>query len=140
MYEQTFMTGAGSFQIVLGREVQAILYGYMGQNNVPLIVGPIGTLSDGTAQYGVMGVKSLAWSFPVLEWIPFRSFATRLAFATQLQLGFGVELPTSVSVEFPAGLPTPNVPPIWSVFLRATFDARFFLGSREDLGAAESAQ
>jgi len=136
MYEQTLMTGAGSFQIVLGREVQMIMYGYMGENNVPIVIAPIGTRADGTPEYGALAVKSLAWSFPVLEWIPFRSFATRLAFAIQLQRGFGVELPTSVTVKYPADRTAPNVPPIWNVFLRGTFDGRFFLGSKEDLGAA----
>ncbi|MCX6374486.1 MAG: hypothetical protein NTU88_00350, partial [Armatimonadetes bacterium] len=136
LYEQTFMASAGSFPSVRGREVQAILYGYMGKNNVPILISPIGTFSDGSPEYCAVGVKSLAWSFPVLEWIPFRSFATRLAFAIQLQLGFGVELPTSVTVEYPVGRAAPNIPPIWSAFLRGTFDGRFFLGSKEDLGAA----
>jgi len=134
MYEQTFLTGAGSFQIVLGREVQVTLFGFLGKDNVPLIVFPY-TNPDGSADAGVAGVKSVALGFPVLEWTPFRSFATRLAFAVQLQLGFGVELASSVEVLAPAGAAPPNVPPTWSVFLRGTFDGRFFLGSREDLGA-----
>ena len=134
-YEQSFMTGAGSFQIVLGREVQATLFGFMGQNNVPLIALPV-TVADGSSQPGAPGLKSVALTFPVPERTPFGSFATRLAFAVQLQLGFGVELPTSVQVLYPAGAIAPTAPPTWTVLLRGAFDGRYFLCSTETVGAA----
>jgi len=67
------------------------------------------------------------------ELTPFRTFATQVAFSFQLQLGFGVELPTSVQVRYPTGREAPPVPATWSIFLRIQSDGRYFFGSREDL-------
>ncbi len=131
-YERTFSGSAGYFQIVLGREVQATLYGYLGEKTIPLVVTPIGQGPSGE-QLGVVAVKSLVLDFPVLEWTPFRTFATQVAFAFQTQLGFGVEVPLSVSVRAPSGGPSPSIPLAWSIFLRLGADGRYFFGSREDL-------
>jgi hypothetical protein len=131
-YERSVSTGAGVFQFVLGREVQATLYGYLGNKTIPLVIAPIGQGPSGP-QYGVVALKSVALSFPTLEWTPFRTFATQVAFSFQLQLGFGVELPLSVSVPYPSGSTPPSVPAAWNIFLRIGSDGRYFLGSREDL-------
>ncbi len=131
-WQRSFRTGAGIFQLVLGREAQAVLYGYMGKKNLPLVVGNV-TLPGGTTDLGVMAFKSVALEFPVLEWTPFRTFATQLAFAYQLQLGMAVDIPTDVQVLAPAGATPVHFDPAWGVFLRMQFDARYFMGSREDL-------
>jgi hypothetical protein len=131
-YERSINTQAGIFQFVLGREVQATLYGYLGEKTIPLIVAPVGETPSGP-QYGIVAVKSLALSFPTLEWTPFRTFATQLSFSFQMQLGFGVELPLSVNTLYPTGGATPSVPLAWSVFLRLGSDGRYFMGSRDDL-------
>jgi hypothetical protein len=132
-YERSFLTGAGSFQIIAGREVQATLFGYLGKSSVPLYIAPIGTHADGTTEYGVVSQKSIALAFPIVEWTPFRAFATQITFATAVQLGFGVELPLKVNIEYPTGRPSPSPPPSWAVFLRGEFDGRYFMGAREDL-------
>jgi hypothetical protein len=132
-YERTFQTGVGSFQLVVGREAQATFFGYLGPANLPLFIAPIGKEADGTNRYGVISERSMALAFPVLEWTPFREFATQLTFTALLQLGFGVEVPLKTSVVYPEGSPSVDVPPSWSVFLRGQFDGRYFLGSREDL-------
>ncbi|HZY04625.1 MAG TPA: hypothetical protein VFF02_14125 [Anaeromyxobacteraceae bacterium] len=131
-WQRSFRTGAGIFQLVLGREAQAVLYGYLGRKNMPLVVGNV-TLPDGTTQLGVVQFKSVAAEFPVLEWTPFRTFATQLSFAYQLQLGFAVDIPVSLNVLAPAGARATGYDPAWGVFLRMQFDARYFMGSREDL-------
>jgi len=133
-YEQSVRTGAGIFQIVLGREVQGTLYGYLlGDRTVPLLIVPIDNPNPGGSPYGVLALKSLSLGFPVVEWTPFRTFATQVAFGLQLQLGFGVEVPLSRQLVFPTGVPAPNVSTSWSVFLRVQADGRYFFGSREDL-------
>jgi hypothetical protein len=80
-------------------------------------------------------LKSVQLNFPVLEWTPFRTFATQLVFAAPVQLGFGVELPISSPVVVPTGQPPASLGPSWSIFLRGSFEARYFFGSREDLAA-----
>jgi hypothetical protein len=132
-YERSFQTSAGSFQVIVGREVQATLFGYLGDANLPLYIAPIAKNPDGTNQYGVVSQKSIGLAFPLVEWTPFRAFATQLTFAAVVQLGFGVELPLSTHVVYPAGAQPLDAPPAWSVFLRGQFDGRYFLGSREDL-------
>lgn len=133
-YERSFRTGAGIFQIVAGREVQGTLYGYiLGGRSVPLVIVPIDNPNPGGPQYGVLALKSLSLGFPVVEWTPFRTFATQVAFGLQLQLGFGVEVPLSRQLEFPTGVPAPDVSTGWNVFLRVQADGRYFFGSREDL-------
>ena len=128
-YERSFSTGAGYLQVIAGREVRAILFGYMSD-----IVGvvPSSTLPDGTSQYAVVQFKSVQLEFPMLEWTPFRTFATQLTFAGQVQLGFSVGLPVSTEVLYPVGAPF-STGPSWSVWLRGVFDGRYFFGSREDL-------
>jgi hypothetical protein len=132
-YERTLQTDLGTFQIVLGREVQATLFGYLGDANVPLYVAPIATRPDGTKEWGVVAGKSIGLVFPVVEWTPFRAFATQLAFTVNVQLGFGVELPLETHVVFPADRAAPSVPAVWTIFLRGQFDGRYFIGTREDL-------
>jgi len=132
-YERTIQTSWGSFQVIAGREVQGTLFGYLGDANLPLYIAPIAKNADGTSQYGVVSQKSLGLAFPLVEWTPFRAFATQLTFAACVQLGFGVELPLSTRVVYPQGAQSLDAPPAWSVFLRGQFDGRYFLGSREDL-------
>jgi hypothetical protein len=132
-YERTIQTGAGSFQIIVGREVQGTLFGYLGPANLPLYIAPIGKNPDGTPAYGVVSEKSLALAFPVVEWTPFRAFATQLTFTTAVQLGFGVEVPLSTEVVYPDNAAPVTPPPSWTVFLRGQFDGRYFLGGNENL-------
>jgi hypothetical protein len=131
-YERTIQTGVGSFQIVAGREVQGTLFGYLGPANLPLYIAPIGTNPDGSPLYGVVSERSLGLAFPVVEWTPFRAFATQLTFTTAIQLGFGVEVPLKTDVVYPANAPDVKPPPTWTVFLRGQFDGRYFLGANED--------
>jgi hypothetical protein len=132
-YERTFSTAAGSLQLVAGREIQATLYGVLGQSSIPLYVAPIGADADGSIRYGVVSQKSIGLDFPVFEWTPFREFATQLTFAACLQLGFGIEVPFSTEVIYPTEAGSVSTPVAWNVFLRGQFDGRYFLGNREDL-------
>lgn len=130
-WQQSFTTGAGVFQFIPGREMRVVLFGYFSDI---LAVVPGGTLPDGSNPYVVVQFKSVQLEFPVLEWTPFRTFATQLTFAAQLQLGFSVGLIASQEVLYPVGASFSSGPS-WSIWLRGTFDGRYFFGSREDLQA-----
>jgi hypothetical protein len=132
-YERSFRTGAGVFQIVVGREARAVLFGFTGDT---LAVVPGGVQPDGSNPYVVVQFKTVQLEFPVLEWTPFRTFATQLTFAGQVQLGFSVGLPASTDVLYPVGAPF-STGPGWGVWLRGVFDGRYFVGSREDLSAPQ---
>jgi hypothetical protein len=133
-YERSFRTGVGIFQVILGREAQATFYGGVSEL---LSVVPIGNYPDGSLEYGVVQFKSVDLDFPVIEWTPFRTFETQLTFAAALQLGFGLGIPTSTEVLAPAGYNGFEAGTAWSIYLRGIFDARYFLGSREDLNPSQ---
>ncbi len=130
-WQRSFSTGAGIFQVIAGREARVILFGY-GSDLVSVV--PSGVTIGGVDQYAVVQFKSVQLEFPVLEWTPFRTFATQLTFAAQIQLGFSVGLIASQEVLYPVGAPF-STGPSWGIWLRGVFDGRYFLGSREDLQA-----
>jgi hypothetical protein len=129
-YERSFGIGVGTLEVILGREVDSVLYGYL--SNVVILV-PVGPPPAPDSAFGAASLKSIALSFPVLEWTPFRTFATQLVFATVVQLGFGVEIPFPSQVVYPPGYGNVTPAASWNVYLRGQFDGRYFFGSREDL-------
>ncbi len=129
-YERSFGIGMGTLQVVIGRELDAVLYGYL--SDVVILV-PTGPPPTPDADLGAAKLKSIALSFPVLEWTPFRTFATQLVFATVVQLGFGVEIPFTTPVVYPPGYGNAALTPSWNVYIRGQFDGRYFFGSRDDL-------
>ncbi len=129
-YERSFGTAVGFFQVVAGREFRMSLFGY-GLSSDPTAVLKIGTLPDGTPQYGVVQYKQIQLHFPVVEWTPFRTFATQLTFSAPIQLGFSVGLPSTTVLNPPTA--SYSASPVWTVWLRGIFDGRYFFGSREDL-------
>ncbi len=131
-YERSFGIGLGSLQIVIGREINTVLYGYLSD---VVILTPVGPPPDPNSTYGAAKLRSISLNFPVVEWTPFRTFATQLVFATVVQLGFGVELPFTSPVVYPEGYGNATLGPSYTVFLRAQFDGRYFFGSRDDLVA-----
>jgi hypothetical protein len=131
-YQRSFGIGVGWLQVIVGREVSAVLYGYLSD---VLVLVPVAPPPTPDAALGVAKLKSIALSFPVLEWTPFRTFATQLVFAAVVQLGFGVEIPFTSQVVYPTGYGNVTPGASWNVFLRGQFDGRYFFGSREDLQA-----
>ena len=129
-YQRSFGIGVGWLQVVIGREFDAVLYGFLSD---VIILTPIGPPPDPTSDLGAAKLKSISLVFPVLEWTPFRTFATQLVFAAVIQLGFGVEIPLTTPIVYPTGYGNASLSPSWNVFLRGQFDGRYFFGSRDDL-------
>lgn len=131
-YERSFSIGVGWLQVVIGREVDMVLYGVL--SDVVILV-PTGPPPSPEADLGAAKLRSIALTFPVLEWTPFRTFATQLVFASVIQLGFGVEIPLTTPIVYPPGYGNASLAPSWNVFIRGQFDGRYFFGSRDDLVA-----
>ena len=129
-FERSFGIGVGTLQVVVGREVDAVLYGYL--SDVVVLV-PVGPPPDPESDFGAAQLKSISLSFPILEWTPFRTFATQLVFATVVQFGFGIEIPFTSPVVFPEGYGNASLSPSYNFYLRGQFDGRYFFGSRDDL-------
>ena len=107
-----------------------MLYGYL--SDVVVLV-PVGPPPDPESTLGAVKLRSIALSFPILEWTPFRTFATQLVFATVVQFGFGVEIPFTSPVVYPEGYGNASLAPSYNFYLRGQFDGRYFFGSRDDL-------
>jgi hypothetical protein len=122
--QRRFETGAGTLQFMAGREIGLTLWGYLGTKNqfIP------SNLDPNAAR--LVEYKSLEWDFPVLEYIPPRVFATSLALAVELQLGFSVEFPQK-GINLTLNQPY-QLGPSWLVYLRFRLDARKYFGGSED--------
>jgi hypothetical protein len=117
-WQRTLNTGIGAFQFVLGREVGVALFGYGKQG----IRGYTGTNGVVTAY----SYRSAQLDFPIVEYRPFRTFATNQALTVALQLGFGVDMPNNAHLVDPPGAPGPDLGTSWLVYLKVAFDARYY--------------
>jgi hypothetical protein len=123
--ERKWETSIGSFQFMLGREVGFTLWGMTGHTN-QFLYTPTPNKSD----VKIINYDSLELDFPVLEYVPPRVFATTLALAAEMQLGFNVEFPLSPTYN-DNGAPF-SLGPSWNVYLRFRLDARKYFGGSSD--------
>jgi hypothetical protein len=119
-WQSGIATPLGRFQFVLGREVGVSFYGLNEEDS--LIVPPT-TSSTGST---LIGLRSIRFEFPVLEYRPFRIFSRNQSASLILQFFAGFEIPVRESVIGPSGAPKPNVKDIWLLGLRMAFDWRYY--------------
>ena len=108
-----------------GREVGFTLWGFTGHTN-QFIYTPTANVDD----VRIVNYNSLELDFPVLEYVPPRVFATTLALAAEMQLGFNVEFPMDVTYKA-TGEPF-SLGPSWNIYLRFRLDARKYFGGSSD--------
>jgi hypothetical protein len=128
-YERSFRTRAGTFQLIVGREVDLTFFGYLTDS---LQVRPYARDAIGESAFGVYDSRSVRARVPVLEWTPIRSFATNVTFAVPVQIGAGLELPLGSTPVFPTNVPPVGAGTSWDVFVRVQLDAQYYFGERED--------
>ncbi len=115
-------TSIGRFQFVLGREVGVGFYGYSGEEDRLLIPDP----GSGQGGLTLVAMRSIKFDFPMLEYRPYRTFSLDQSSSLLFQLYGALDVPTRVSVEAPAGAPSPTLRSIWSIGLRVAFDWRYY--------------
>jgi len=118
-------TVIGRFQFILGREVGVSFYGY-GKEEDKMII-PVSGVPP--VQTPVVGLRSIALEFPLIEYRPFRTFSMDQSSSMVVQLYGGVDIPTSISVVAPVGAPEPGLRNNWFAGIRFAFDWRSYLGS-----------
>jgi hypothetical protein len=123
--ERKWETGIGTFQFMAGREVGFTLWGFTGHTN-QFVYTPTANAAD----VRIVNYNSLELDFPVLEYVPPRVFATTLALAAEMQLGFNVEFPMDVA--YKATGESFSLGPSWNVYLRFRLDARKYFGGSSD--------
>jgi hypothetical protein len=120
--QRPISTGIGTFQFMAGRELGITLW------------GSEQWISNAATPVSIVEYKSIELDFPVWEYTPPRAFATTLALAAEVQLGFSVEFPNNAVVVYPAtNAPFDNLGTSWFIYLRLRLDARkYFGGASED--------
>src|SRR5215813_13875 len=116
-WQRTFNSPIGAFQFIAGREIGVGLYGYLkhGIQNIGY---------DGVALYGY-SYRSAVLDFPLVEYRPFRTFATNQALTLALQFGLGVDIPNN-GHRLDNAAPTPDLGAAFIFYLRVAFDARYY--------------
>ena len=120
-WQAGFATSFGRFQFVLGREVGVALFGYLGTARLLL---PAGEIAEEEAALAT--IRSVQLDFPVIEYMPFRSFSSDQSSSLVIQLFGAVDIPTAVTDIVPAGIQEPKVHSVWQFGMRAAFRWRHY--------------
>jgi hypothetical protein len=116
--ERGVHTPIGRFQLMIGRELGVTFYGYLNGKDVML------NYDTATNKVVPIAFKSIDYDIPVVEYRPFRDFATRQASSLLFQIGFGIEVPKSVEVVAPGEGPAPHLGNLYSARVKVLFDWR----------------
>jgi hypothetical protein len=109
----------GRFQFVLGREIGMNLFG-LGKTKDALFI------IDKSGQSALVTYKSTQFDFPVLEYIPLRSFSQDQASTLKVQFSFGVDIPKVTEVLVPNAYNPLALTPIWNITARVLFNWRHY--------------
>ena len=74
----------------------------------------------------IIEYKSVLFDLPILEYCPYRSFASSRSTALLFQFFTAWDVPYSASVASPAGAPASNLNTVFSIGLRTSFDWRYY--------------
>jgi hypothetical protein len=115
-------TSFGRFQFTLGREVGVSLFGYFKRPDRLLITYG----KPGDADAVLVSLRSVQLEFPVLEYMPFRTFSADQGTSLMIQLYGAVDIPSIVSDPSPRDAPLPDTQSVWQIGLRAAFRWRHY--------------
>ena len=119
-WQSGMATRVGRFQFILGRELGMTFYGLTGNDRV--IASSVSP--GGPAR--VIEYESILFDMPIVEYRPYRSFASNQSTSLLFQLFAAADVPQSASVVSPAGDPVPDLRTVWSVGLRVIFEWRYY--------------
>ncbi len=116
------LTSFGTFQFVLGREVNVTLF-----NGDDRVLSFEGGDPDAVSSYSAFDVNSVKVDAPFFNYQPFRSFSNNLTSALVLQLGGAMDFPRATNARTGEEA-SPGT--AYSVYLRLTLESRWYLGAR----------
>jgi hypothetical protein len=121
-WQSGIATSVGRFQFVAGREIGVAFYGGLNGGDRFLIA-----YGNPEAPSGVLAsVKSIGLEFPIVEYMPFKTFSTDQGSALSLQLFTSVDIPLSISDIYPTGEVAPRLRTVWQVGVRGSFRWRHY--------------
>lgn len=123
-WQSGIATPIGRFQFVLGREVGISFYGSSTPRQDAILVNVPSATSAGNnilVQY-----SSTKIDFPILEYVPFRSFSLNQSSSLLIQFSVGLDIPRDATVIAPLPItePAPVLKNIWYFGARIVFDWR----------------
>ncbi|MDH4069121.1 MAG: hypothetical protein OEV30_01730 [Ignavibacteria bacterium] len=125
-WQSGIATSIGRFQFVLGREVSVAFFGHTRRQDDRFFLATEDDIL-------IIGMQSLYFDFPILEYRPFRTFSLTQSSSLAIQLTAGFDIPTHVQVissEFqgrdPSTVPVPELNTIWHFGVRVAFDWRSY--------------
>jgi len=121
-------TSFGRFQFVLGREAAVYLFGRTkGRDALYAIASDINWIDN----LYILSYRSTQIEFPVLEYRPFRSFATDQSSGIRIQFFTGIDFPHQVEVleSLTEDYTPPKLENIWYFGARFIFDWRHYVSS-----------
>jgi hypothetical protein len=121
-WQSDFRTVIGTFQFIVGRSVGVTLYGYLGGPTAT--VTPIMKDAQGAQRSAIVDLRTVEFELPLVQYRPFHEFAMRQAFAMNVELGYAIDVPTSVKLRDAPGIPPPSLTPAHMATLRLVFDVR----------------
>jgi hypothetical protein len=122
-WQSGISTPIGRFQFILGREVSVQLFGRTRNKDVFLQQA---TNPSGETKLALASYRTTRIEFPILEYRPFRTFATDQSSKLFLQLYGGVDIPHNVELSIPSALVLPKFENVWYFGLRLAFDWRYY--------------
>ncbi|WP_130434929.1 hypothetical protein [Rivibacter subsaxonicus] len=115
-WQAGWATPIGRFQLVAGRELGVAFYGLRGNDRL---------LAPGDPTQ-LVELRSTYFDLPILEYRPYRAFASNQSSTVLFQLFVGADVPRSGNVVSPPGLPPVELKTVWSGGLRLVFDWRYY--------------
>lgn len=119
--QQGVATPLGRFQFVLGRELGVTFYGLSGDDQL------IAPSTEAGSPARIVNFKSTSFELPIFEFRPYRSFSTNQSSSLMFQFYGGVDIPSDVSTELPAGAPPADLDTIYFLGIRMMFDWRYYM-------------
>ncbi|MBK6290338.1 MAG: hypothetical protein IPF59_01090 [Ignavibacteria bacterium] len=122
-WQTAIATPLGRFQFMLGREIGASFYGYDATDRAFM---PRETENGIVPEF--VGIQSIYLDVPILEYKPFRSFASNQSSGLTVQMFTGVDLPIYSETFKTDGTvaPGPDLQPIIHFGFRFVFDWRYY--------------
>ncbi len=116
-------TSIGRFQFIFGREVNVQLFGISDKD----VAFHEGVDQDNIRGFVLASYKSTRIEMPILEYRPFRTFASDQSSKLFLQLYGGIDMPYDVALVENLNVKLKPLDNIWFVGLRIAFDWRYYL-------------
>ena len=118
-------TSIGRFQLVLGREMAVYFFGRTKEKDALFNISPN---QNGFDELYILSYESTQFEFPIIEYRPFRSFATDQSSSILIQIYGGFDVPSDVQNRSEAD-GSDYVPPLktyWYLGMRLVFDWRHY--------------